>query len=128
MSNIGLLALRIAIAAIFWGHGRQKRRMWTMQPSEQMPAQMIAIMKFLSIVEPLGALAVLTGFLTRPAAAGLGIIMLGAIRFKLMKWKVPFTSMDKIGWEFDLIILSACVALISAGGGLWSLDRILFGL
>lgn len=125
MSNIGLLALRLAIGAIFWVHGTQKKAMWKMQPSEQMPVKMISMMKFLSIVEPLGAIAMFAGFLTRPAALGLGIIMLGALHLKKNKWKMPFTAMDKNGWEFDLIILAGCVALLTTGGGSWSVDALL---
>lgn len=121
-SAIGLLTLRLAIGAIFWVHGTQKKAMWKMQPSEQMPAKMISTMKILSIVEPLGALALFFGFLTQFAAAGLGIIMLGAIHLKKNKWKVPFTAMEKNGWEFDLIILAGCIALLSMGGGSWSVD------
>lgn len=127
MSDIGLLALRLAIGAIFWVHGTQKKAMWKMSPSEQMPAKMLTTMKILSIAEPLGALAMFAGFLTRPAAAGLGIIMFGALYLKKNKWNMPFTAMDKLGWEFDLIILAGCVALLSMGGGSWSVDAF-FGL
>lgn len=124
-SSIGLLALRLAIGAIFWVHGTQKKAMWKMAPSEQMPAKMLSTMKILSVAEPLGALAMFAGFLTRPAAAGLGIIMIGAINLKKNKWKMPFTSMDKLGWEFDLIILAGCVTLFFMGGGSWSVDAFL---
>ena len=123
----GLLALRIAVGAIFLFHGTQKWAMWKMKPSEQMPAGMISLMKFLSIVEPLGALAVLGGFLTQLAAAGLGVIMIGAISLKMSMMKVPFTANDKTGWEFDFVILSACIALFVLGAGTIGLDKIIFG-
>ena len=122
----GLLALRIAVGAIFLVHGAQKWAMRKMQPSEQMPAGMLSLMKFLSIVEPLGALAILAGFLTQLAAAGLGIIMIGAIILKKTMMKVPFAAQDKTGWEFDLIILAATVALFFFGAGSIGLDRVIF--
>ena len=124
----GLLALRVAVGAIFFVHGTQKWAMWKMQPSEQMPAGMLTLMKFLSIVEPLGALAVLGGFFTQLAAAGLGIIMIGAITLKKMMIKIPFSAQDKTGWEFDFIILAACIALFVLGAGSIGLDEIIFGI
>ncbi len=91
LTDWGLLALRLAIAAIFLVHGMQKRAMWNAQPSEQMPAQMLRIIRILSIAEPLGGLAMVLGFLTQFASVGLGIIMLGAINLKVSwgEWK-PF--------------------------------------
>lgn len=127
-SDWGLLALRVAVGVIFLVHGRQKWAMWKMQPSEQMPAGMISLMKLLSIVEPLGGLGVLGGFLTQFAAAGLGIIMIGAIAMKMRMMKVPFVARDKTGWEFDFIILAAAIALFLFGGGGIALDRVIFGL
>jgi len=127
-TDLGLLALRIAVGAIFLVHGFQKWAMWKMQPSEQMPANMLAMMKFLSVVEPLGGFAVLTGFLTQLAALGLGIIMIGAIAMKKSMMKVSFTAMDKTGWEFDFMILAATIALFIFGAGSISLDNLFLGL
>ena len=122
----GLLALRIAVGVIFLYHGAHKFGMWKMAPSPQMPAGMLWIMRFLSIVEPVGGLAVLLGFMAQPAAAGLGIIMLGAIWFKIKKWGIPFSASDKGGWEFDFMILAACVAILLLGAGSWSVDKFIF--
>ncbi|MBI2444371.1 MAG: DoxX family protein [Candidatus Magasanikbacteria bacterium] len=105
-----------------------KWKMWKMTPSEQMPSGMLSLMKFLSVVEPLGGIAVLLGFLTQLAAAGLGLVMLGALRFKLGVWKMPFMAQDKTGWEFDLLILAAAIALFLMGGGAFGLDPYVFGL
>jgi putative oxidoreductase len=127
-SDWGLFALRIAVGVIFLVHGAQKWAMWKMEPSEQMPPKMLTMMKFLSVVEPLGGFAVLMGFLTQLAALGLGVIMIGAIFMKKNVMKVPFTAMDKMGWEFDLIILAAAIALFVFGGGVISLDNLFWGL
>ena len=122
-TNWALLALRIAVGVIFLVHGIQKQAMWKMQPSAQLPAPMIKLLRFLSIVEPLGGLAMLAGFLTRPAAIGLAIIMVGAINLKARKMHKGFTGDG--GWELDFIILAANVALLLAGAGAWSLDSVL---
>lgn len=126
LSDVGLLALRIAVGAIFLVHGTQKWAMWKMQPSAQMPAGMLSMMKFLSIVESLGGLAVLVGFLTQFAAVGLGIIMIGATQFKISQMHKRFSGEG--GWEFDLILLAAVMALFFIGAGQLSADRLLFGI
>jgi putative oxidoreductase len=123
----GVLAVRVAMAATFIAHGLMKQKFWKMQPNEQMPAGMISLMRLLSICEPLGGLAVLVGFLTPLAALGLGIIMAGAIYNKATKWHVPFASTEKLGWEFDTVLLAIALLLIFVGPGSLSLDRMFFG-
>jgi putative oxidoreductase len=123
LSDWALFALRLGVGASFLAHGIQKSAMWKMQPSAQMPAGMLSILRLLSIVEPLGAVAVLVGFLTQPAAAGLAIIMLGAIRLKAVQMHRGFTGDG--GWELDFMLLAAAVALFISGAGRLSLDRVL---
>ena len=122
-SNLALLALRIAVGVTFIVHGVQKQAMWKMQPTEQLPAPLLRVLRFLSIVEPLGGVAVLAGFLTPFAAAGLAIIMLGAINLKSRTMHKGFTGDG--GWELDFVILAANVALVLSGAGAWSLDQVL---
>jgi len=123
LSDWALFALRLGVGASFLAHGIQKSAMWKMQPSAQMPAGMLSILRLLSIVEPLGAVAVLVGFLTQPAAAGFAIIMLGAIRLKAVQMHRGFTGDG--GWELDFMLLAAAVALFISGAGRLSLDRVL---
>jgi len=123
LSSLAELGLRIAVGTVFLVHGVQKRMFWSTQPSAQLPAGMIKVLRFLSIVEPLGAVAMLAGFLTRPAAIGLSIIMLGAINLKARQMKKGFTGDG--GWELDFMVLAANVALLLLGAGAWSLDRVL---
>lgn len=111
-----LLALRVAIAVIFLVHGPKKL------------GNLTSFMGFIGVCEMLGGLAMLFGFLTSWAALGIAIIMLGAIYKKITEWHVPFTAMDKMGWEFDLIILAGCVALLILGGGSYSVDVSALGL
>lgn len=129
-ADIGLLALRIAVGVIFWVHGAQKLPAWREQASADVPAGKRVETKFLSIVEPLGAVAVLAGFLTQMAAAGLGLIMVGAIGLKAGVRREPFSDpkAHKVGWEYNFILLAATVALFLAGAGNISLDHYLFGI
>jgi len=126
LSDWALLAIRLGLGVVFLVHGIQKSAMWKMQPSAQLPAGMLSLLRFLSIVEPLGGVGVLVGFLTQPAAAGLAIIMLGAIRLKAIQMHRRFTGDG--GWELDFILLAAAIALFVIGAGRLSLDRVLLGI
>ncbi len=128
LSDVGLLALRVALAAIFWVHGTGKRKLWQPEVAGQTPSNMVRMMRVLSIVEPLGAVAVFVGFLTQLAAVGLGLVMVGALSYKLRVWKVPFMAENRTGWELDFLIFCAALALVFLGPGIYSLDRVIFGL
>ena len=126
LTDWGLLVLRVGIGVTFLAHGIQKRAMWKMQPSAQMPAGLLSILRLLSIAEPLGGVAAITGLLTQLAAAGFVIVMLGAINLKARQLHKGFTGDG--GWELDYVLLSAAVALLILGAGRISLDRVVFGL
>jgi len=117
-----LLALRLLLGAlfIFAAYGK-----WIFLPSGAtgLPAFMIGLMWFVSIAETLGAIAIIIGFLTRLAASGLGIIIIGSIFFLslMFKWAF-FTVAGAPGWDFNLLILVGLFVLISFGPGNWSID------
>jgi uncharacterized membrane protein YphA (DoxX/SURF4 family) len=125
-SDWALLVLRVGVGVTFLVHGVLKWPMWKAQPSPQLPASLLSILRLLSIAEPLGGVAVLVGFLTQAAAAGFAIIMLGAIRLKAAQMHKAFSGDG--GWEFDFILLAAAIALFILGAGGLSLDHVLFGL
>jgi len=126
-ADLALLALRIALGAVFLTHGLGKRRLWSMQPSERMPAGMLRNLRILSIAEPAGGLGVLVGFLTQLAALGLVIVMLGAIQFLVTKAHRKFTG-ENAGWEFEFTLLIVALALAILGGGKYALDRVILGI
>ena len=110
INDLSIFLLRAAVGLIFLIHGTQKWKMWKMQPSEQMPSKMLNMMKMLSVVEPLAGLLLISGFFIQWAAIALVIIMLGAIYFKALVWKKKFTDVG--GWEFDLLLLIASLAIL----------------
>jgi len=114
------LILRFALAATFIVHGTNKIAMWKMQASEQMPTHMLRLMRFLSIAETLGGIALLLGFLTQFAALGLILIMLGALYFKIVVWKRKFSPDG--GYEIDILIIAALIPLFMLGAGVYSFD------
>lgn len=119
-ANLALLLLRVAVGATFIGHGRMKMAAW--KSKEKKP--MDGMMKFLSVVEPLGGLALVLGFLTPWAGLGLALIMVGALYYQVFVWKKAFSALPA-GWEFDAVLLTASVALIAFGAGAYSVDMLL---
>src|ERR1700704_1244577 len=127
-ADLALLALRLALGAIFLTHGLGKRKMWSVQPSAQLPAGMLTKLRILSIAEPAGGLGVLFGFLTQLAALGLVVVMLGAIQFLITTVHRKFTGENVAGWEFEFMLLIVALALFIMGGGKYALDRVVFGI
>lgn len=114
-SDFAIFLLRLTIAAIFIYHALPKLKNASgMAAMVGMPAGMIFI---LGAVEFLSSVGMILGIYVQVAALLLGIVMIGAIGMKTMKWHVPFGAMDKTGWEFDLILLAANVVLLVGGGG-----------
>ncbi len=117
--DVGLLVLRLVIGIIFLYHGLMK---WQMED----PNTIFTILKF---AEPLGGAALILGVLTQLASLGLTIIMLGAIYMKMTGFgqgafspSTTFAPQGGTGWEFDLMIVAGCIALLIMGAGSWSVD------
>lgn len=124
VQDTALLVLRLVVAAVFLYAGSAKWPFWSMSP-EGMSVAMLNLTRFLSIVEPLGSLALLLGFLTRWAAAGLGIIMVGSLYFARVTLGANlFTSQQGTGLDYNLLLLAGCIALFAFGAGAWSVDAI----
>lgn len=114
-SDLGLLILRLAIAAIFIYHALPKLiNPKGMAQGMGMPSGFVA---GLGTVEFVSSLGMIFGIYAQLAALLLGIVMIGAIYFKTQKWSVPFFAMDKTGWEFDFILLAVNIAVLLTGGG-----------
>ena len=123
--DIGLLILRVFIGWIFIYHSWSKLTNSKGMAAGMGKPQMAGAMKFLGLVEIIGGIALILGFLTELAALGLVVVMLGAIYMKSSKWKTPFSTMKGTGWEFDFVILGAALAIAFIGAGLISLDAFL---
>ena len=120
--NLSLLILRIIIAAIFYVAAYFKFPYWSHAP-EGTSAFLLFTTRLLSIAEPLGATAVLFGFLTRWAAVGLTIILIGAIYVSQTVYGIGFITPTAPGWNFPLAVLTGCLILASFGAGNWSIDN-----
>ena len=117
--NYGFLILRLAIAVIFIYHAIPKLK------NPQGMAGAIGWrpwkVKLLGLVEFFPALALILGIYIQFAALLLAVVMIGALYFKISKWQVPFSAQDKMGWEFDLILLAANIMIILSGAGAFKL-------
>ncbi len=125
--------LRITLGCVMFPHGAQKLLGWyggggfsgTMGFfTEQMG--MPALIAFLIIIgEFFGSVGLLVGFLTRFTAASLGIIMVGAMGLVhlpngfFMNW---FGQQAGEGYEYHLLVIGICLALMITGAGRWSVD------
>ncbi len=114
-NNIGLLILRLAVAAIFIYHALPKLR--NAKAMSQAIGMSTGMVFALGAVEFASSLGMIFGVYIQLAGLLLAIVMIRAIYFKTAKWHVPFAAMDKTGWEFDLIMLAANLFIFVNGGG-----------
>lgn len=117
--SLGLLIIRLGIGAVFLFHGIQKLSNMEMTV---MFFGTIGIGAFftwvVALVETIGGIALIFGLFTKPFAFLFAIIMLVAI-FKV-KWSLGFMA-----FELDFVLLIASLGLVTAGGGSYSLERLL---
>lgn len=134
--NIASLILRVLLGVVFFPHGAQKLLGWfgghgfsgTMGFfTETMGIP--AIFAFLVIMaESLGAVALITGFLTRITAFGIASVMVVAIFMVhlqngfFMNWS---GNQQGEGFEYHILAIAIALALIVKGGGKWSVDKLL---
>src|SRR5688572_16249862 len=114
--GLGLLVLRLALGLVFIVHGGQKLFVIGLSGSAGMLANMgvpgaSVIGPLLAVVEPLAGVAVVLGLLTRLAALGIAMDMLGAIMLfhRLHGFFVP------MGIEFPMMLCAAGLALVALG-------------
>jgi putative oxidoreductase len=135
-SDSASFVLRLLLGIVFFPHGAQKVFGWfggagfsgTMGMfTEKMGVP--AFLAFLAILaESAGALALISGFLTRVAAFGIACNMVVAIFMVhlpngfFMNW---FGKQQGEGFEYHLLVIAIAIALIIKGGGRWSIDGLI---
>ena len=131
--DFGLFIARIALGIVVLPHGLQKLLglfggagfSGTIEffVGSGLPA---AVAILIIIGESFGAVGLILGFLSRLAAFGITLIMLGAIFMVhlqngfFMNWQGNQTGE---GFEFHLLALGLSLVVLIKGGGKWSVDR-----
>ena len=82
---------------------------------------------FLGVIELLAGLGIAGGLLTRLSAVGLMIVMLGAMHRKAFVWHTGFWGKGSQGWHYDLLLFLIVLMVFATNGGVWTIDRMLFG-
>jgi putative oxidoreductase len=121
--SIGLAVLRVAVAAVFINHGRQKLFVYGFAgvtgAFTQMGVPLPGVMgPLIGVLEFFGGIALVAGFLTRLLGVAFAFDMLGAIL--LVQLKKGFS-----GYELEFLLLGASVALFLTGAGRFSVDAFL---
>ncbi|RBL92852.1 DoxX family protein [Chitinophaga flava] len=130
--NLTSFIIRITVALVMLPHGLQKlvgmfggygfKATMNFFTSNGTPA----VLAFLVIItESIGALLILFGFTTRLWALMLTVIMLVATNMHsangfFMNWA---GTQKGEGFEYHLLVIGICIALIVKGAGRWSVDR-----
>ena len=106
----GTQALSLALGAVFIVHG------WAKVKNPAMVAGIWGGSKALGavhgFVEVAAGLAVALGLWASYGAIAMAVIMLGALWFKIVKWKTPFWAKDSTGWELDLVLLAGALTIL----------------
>jgi len=132
-NDMSLTTLRVVLGVVFFAHGAQKMLGWfggygfqgTMGFFEHMG--MPAPVAFLVIcTEFFGGLGLIVGLLTRIAALGIGVEMIGAIFIVhlpngfFMNWS---GTQKGEGFEYHLLAIAMAATLLLRGAGAFSADR-----
>lgn len=132
---VGLI-LRITVGGIMLPHGAQKLFGWfggygfsaTMNFFTQSMKLPWIISIAIILIELFGAIGLIIGFASRIWALGLMAIMIGAICTTNMKngffmnW---FGNQSGEGYEYHLLVIGICVAILFVGGGKYSVDSLM---
>ena len=123
------LPLRLALAAIFIAHGSQKVLGSFSGPGLAQFTSAAAPFSFMrpgwlwmgaaAFAELIGGGLLLLGLLTRVGAFLIACVMATAI---CIHYQNGFFASNK-GYEYPMVLLAMCIALLISGGGMASIDR-----
>lgn len=115
--DVGQFLLRLAVGVVFVYHAIPKLKNPARMAAGMGMAKMAWFPAVLGLVELVSGLGLILGVYLQLAALLSAVVMVGAIAMKMGKWKMPFSAMDKTGWEFDMVLFAAAISLLLGGGG-----------
>ena len=115
-TDVALLLLRVMVGLVFITSG------WKHLKDPEARSKDIGMSKgftiFLGAAEVAGSLGVIFGVLTQLAAAGLILLMLGAIQKKIFVWHTGFWGDSGTnGWSYDLMLVVMNLVIVTTCGG-----------
>jgi putative oxidoreductase len=129
--------VRLALGVVFVAHGGQKVFGWfggpglkaTIQTFKQYMGVPPAATAMAALIELLGGLAMLVGFLARPAAVGIIAVMLVAV-VKVHARNGFFINFSNTpgkghGVEFNFVLIAMALCVLIGGAGALSVDVLL---
>ncbi len=119
--ELGLLALRLMVGALFFYSGQRKiRDVKSFAKHNDLP---FIVGLGAVLFELVGGFMLIVGLYSQIAAFMIILIMLGAMHSHIFKWKSPYWAQNK-GWEYDLMWLVMCLVILTSGGGKHTLDTL----
>lgn len=112
-----LAVLRIVTALLFMAHGTQK--LLGFPAGEMGGVQLFSLFGLAAILEIIGGIALILGFLTRPAAFVLAGEM--AVAYWMVHAPMNFFPVNNMG-DAAVLFCFVFLYLVFAGPGAWSLD------
>ena len=129
------LVVRLALGIVFFAHGSQKVFGWfgghglkaTIQVFHQYMKIPPAATVLVAFIECFGGLALIAGFLARPSALGLIVVMVVAVA--KVHWKNGFFLATQPGqangWEYNFALIAMALAVLIGGAGALSVDHLI---
>ena len=127
-ARYGLAILRIVLGIAFVVHGWSKLsggvgNIAVFFGSIGIPAAGV-IAWVVTIVELVGGILLVVGFLSQIAGILIALDMLGVILFAYLLRGAPFIENGAITWEKEAVFAAAAICLALAGPGAWSVDDV----
>lgn len=126
IASVGLLALRLTVAAVLGVHGVQKFQ--HLDATKQFFASTaIFAPEAMATVTAIGEILVAVGLVLGVAVrlAGLGTVLIGVGALVYVKWTGAIFSdkVDGFAGDIELLLVGAGLALLALGGGALGVDR-----
>lgn len=124
MVDVGVLILRVTLGIVLIPHGVykfQKKQFFDKKWREEYGLPVGSVL-LTGIVQVVGGLAIILGVYSSLAALIQVLVMVVATWVSIWKHREPFLSTPEgKGWDVNLLLIGALIALVFLGSGEWSL-------